>query len=86
MNVFSFLGLSPLGKYHALMYGRSMYFDNEKVINELGYKTKYSNEEAICSSYSWFLNNEVDSKKNANLSHHQRNVKKKVIMLLRFFL
>ena len=86
MNVFSFLGLSPLGKYHALMFGRSMYFDNEKVIRELGYRTKYSNKDAICSSYSWFLDNDLGSETTADLSHHQKKANKKIFRLLRFFI
>ena len=27
MNITSAIGLSPLGAYHSLMYGKSMYFD-----------------------------------------------------------
>lgn len=57
MKVTSRLGLSPLSEYHWLMYGKSMYFDNEKVKNELGYEAKYSNEEMICDSYDWYINN-----------------------------
>ena len=39
------MGLSPLGSYHALMYGRSMYFDINKSIRELGWAPRYSNNE-----------------------------------------
>ena len=35
MNGTSALGLSPLGPYHALMYGRSLYFDISKAQKEL---------------------------------------------------
>jgi len=55
MKVTSRLGLSPLGDYHWLMYGRSMYFDTAKVKNELRYSTRYSNEEMICESYDWYM-------------------------------
>ena len=35
MKLTSLLGLSPLGAYHSLMYGRSMYFDISKAEKEL---------------------------------------------------
>lgn len=57
MKVTSRLGISPLSEYHWLMYGKSMYFDNSKVKNDLGYEPKYSNEEMICDSYDWYMKN-----------------------------
>ena len=35
MKISSSLGLSPLGSYHSLMYGRSMYFDITKAKADL---------------------------------------------------
>ena len=35
MKLTSALGLSPLGDYHALMYGRTMYFDIHRTMAEL---------------------------------------------------
>jgi len=55
MKITSTLGLSPLGAYHALMYGRSMYFDITKARTELGWQPKYSNEEMFAQSYDWYL-------------------------------
>src|SRR5262249_43973094 len=43
MKVCSHLGLSPLGAYHALMYGRSMYFDISKAQTQMGWQPRYSN-------------------------------------------
>jgi nucleoside-diphosphate-sugar epimerase len=57
MKITSKLGLSPLGDYHCLMYGRSMYFDTYKVRKILGYTTRYSNEEMINESYDWYMKN-----------------------------
>lgn len=42
-NLASALGLALLGRYHLLMYGRSMYFDISKAQRELGYAPEYSN-------------------------------------------
>jgi nucleoside-diphosphate-sugar epimerase len=55
MNLSSALGLSPLGPYHSLMYGRSLYFDVGRAKRELGWQSRWSNEEAICESYDWYL-------------------------------
>ena len=40
MNITSKLGLSPLGPYHSLMYGRSMYFDISKAEVRIRLETK----------------------------------------------
>jgi len=45
MNLSSGLGISPLGAYHASMYGRSFYFDIRKVRTKLGWSPRYSNNE-----------------------------------------
>ena len=55
MSVSSRLGLSPLGAYHALMYGRPMYFDIAKAKGELGWQPRYSNQEMFIESYEWYL-------------------------------
>ena len=47
MNLSSYLGISPLGAYHSLMYGRSMYFDISKAEAELGWRPKYSNNDYV---------------------------------------
>jgi nucleoside-diphosphate-sugar epimerase len=49
------LGMSPLGPYHALMYGRALWFDISKAQRELGYAPRYSNVEMLCHSYDWYL-------------------------------
>jgi len=48
-------GLSPLGPYHALMYGRSLWFDIRKAQRELGFAPRFSNIEMLCHSYDWYL-------------------------------
>jgi nucleoside-diphosphate-sugar epimerase len=55
MRLTGALGLSPLGPYHALMYGRAMYFDVSKAERELGWRARFGNDEMIAESYDWFL-------------------------------
>ena len=57
MNITSKLGLSPLGPYHSLMYGRSMFFDINKAKSELGWRPRYSNEEMFKQAYDWYIRN-----------------------------
>lgn len=57
MEACSKLRLSPLGMYHSLMYGRSMYFDITKAIRELGWTPRYSNDEMLIDSYRWYVQN-----------------------------
>lgn len=55
MNFFSFIGLSPLGSYHSLMYGRSLYFDMKKNKINLGWEPEYTNYQMFEQSYASFI-------------------------------
>lgn len=81
MKLFSYIGLSPLGAYHSLMYGKSMYFDLSKAKNELGWKPKYSNVEMFIESYEWYIKNKKNILTNNNKSHHQSAVKHGILSI-----
>jgi len=87
MNLTSWLGLSPLGPYHSLMYGRSMYFDIAKARRELGWTPQYSNNRMFVESYDWYCNHrqEVLAQKNG-ASPHSSAVKQRVLGILKYFL
>jgi dTDP-D-glucose 4,6-dehydratase len=84
MKITSAIGISPLGAYHALMYGRSMYFDVTRAKSELNWQPKFSNEEMFIDSYDWYLRNRnaVLAQKN-DASHHRSAVKEGVLALVR---
>ena len=84
MELTSMLGLSPLGAYHSLMYGREMFFDLAKPMRELGWRATKSNEESICESYDYYVahRDEILSRKNA--SHHRSPLKQGVLKLLEY--
>lgn len=86
MRLTSALALSPLGPYHALMYGRSMYFDPAKAARELGWKPRYSNDEMIAHSYDWFLAHRAEAAVARGLSSHRSPVREGVLRLVRRFL
>jgi nucleoside-diphosphate-sugar epimerase len=80
MGLTSRIGLSPLGPYHALMYGRELYFDISDAVRELGYAPRYSNEEAICQSYDWYMANRGRIR-SEGASAHKSAVRKGVLAL-----
>lgn len=86
MNVTSALGLSPLGPYHAMMYGRSMYFDISKAKKELGWAPRYSNEEMFVESYEWYLANREAIQRQHGGSHHRSSVKQGVLAVVKAIL
>lgn len=74
MNVTSRLGLSPLGAYHSLMYGESMFFDITKAKSELAWVPKYSNNNMFIDSYNWYLANRdlINSAKYSGSPHRSK--------------
>ncbi len=86
MKVTSALGLSPLGAYHALMYGRSMYFDISKACRELGSRPRYSNNEMFIQSYEWYLAHRDEVRNTSEGSAHRRGVEQGILRSLKWFL
>ncbi len=72
MNLTSRLGISPLGAYHSLMYGREMFFDLGRARAELGYAPRFSNAQMICESYDWYVAHRAEVLARTNASHHYR--------------
>ena len=86
MNLTSALGLSPLGAYHALMYGRSLYFDIGKAQRELNWQPRYSTDEMFAQSYDWYLANREKILKAHHASHHRSAVKQGILSLVKHLL
>ena len=86
MNLSSALGISPLGSYHASMYGRSIYFDISKAHTQLGWVPRYSNNEMFVESYEWYLSHRgaVLAAKETT-SRHRSAVEQGVLKLLHWF-
>lgn len=82
MKVTALIGLSPLGPYHALMYGRSMYFDISRARAELGWQPRYSNDEMFAASYDWYLAHRDEVLRSSGASHHRSAVKQGVLALI----
>ena len=82
MHVTSRVGLSPLGPYHALMYGREMYFDVTRAKQRLGWSSHLSNEEMICESYDEYLGHREEVLRRKDASHHRSAVRAGILRLL----
>jgi nucleoside-diphosphate-sugar epimerase len=83
MKLTSALRLSPLGAYHALMYGGSMYFDISKAKRELNWTPKFSNNEMFIQSYEWYLKNRELVISQGQASHHRSAVKQGILALVK---
>jgi nucleoside-diphosphate-sugar epimerase len=82
MAVTSKAGLSPLGDYHTLMYGREMYFDVSETKRLLSWSPRYSNAEMIAESYDWYVAHRDEVLARRDASHHRSPVKLGVLKLL----
>jgi nucleoside-diphosphate-sugar epimerase len=83
MRLTSALGLSPLGPYHALMYGRSLYFDITRACTELGWEPRWSNDEMLCQSYDWYLIHKKEIASATGASPHRSAIKQGILRVLR---
>ena len=81
MNICSFLRLSPLGPYHSMMYGRSLYFDISKAESELGFTPKYDTDTMFSESYE--KNNKI--KVAGHDSAHKSQVSELVLKVFRLY-
>lgn len=86
MKVTSRSGLSPLGPYHALMYGRSMYFDSHKAKKALGMTFHYSNIEMIIDSYEWYVTNRDHVLTVTHQSHHRSPLKAGILNMVQWII
>jgi hypothetical protein len=80
MKSLSRAGLAPFADYHWLMYARELWFDTTKAQTQLGWTSRYSNEEMICESYDWFLAHRGDLSTHG-VSHHKSTVKQGALTL-----
>jgi nucleoside-diphosphate-sugar epimerase len=87
MSLTSLLKISPLGAYHTLMYGRSMYFDLSHAKEKLNFQPKYSNDSMFKESYQWYVDHRQEVLSNSgNRSKHQSAVKQGILALVRIVL
>src|SRR5262249_49799531 len=86
MRITSALGLTPLGDYHALMYGRSLYFDISRAQRELGWHPRYSNTEMFIQSYEWYRTHREGVIGQGFGSHHRSAVRQGALTVVKWLL
>lgn len=86
MKLTSLAGLSPLGPYHSLMYGRSMFFDVGRAKALLGWTPRWSNAEMFCQSYDWYLAHRDEVMCRTGSSPHTSPVRQGILALASRFL
>jgi nucleoside-diphosphate-sugar epimerase len=79
MRAASRIGLSPLGPYHALMYGRTMYFDTTRAKRELGWAPQYDNAAMFREAYDWYVAHRAEVLARHGASHHRSPVKQGIL-------
>lgn len=84
MELTSRLGVSPLGAYHSLMYGREMFFDTTPLTDALGWTSRFSNEEMFIDSYDYYVRNRDEILSRRGASHHRSPLKKGILALLEY--
>lgn len=84
MELTSKYGLSPLGGYHSLMYGKEMFFDLTRARAELGWEPRFSNHEMICESYDYYVKHREEILRRSDASHHRSPLKQGALKLLEF--
>ena len=77
------VGLSPLGPYHWLMYGESLWFDVSRVKAELGWQPRWSNKEMMCQSYDWYLRHKTSVLAPGSRSAHRSALRQGALALLK---
>ncbi|HJP05733.1 MAG: NAD-dependent epimerase/dehydratase family protein [Gammaproteobacteria bacterium] len=80
-KLMSMAGMSPLGAYHNLAYGKTNYFDISTVVQDLGWNPRYSNEEMLIESYDWYLDNRDDVLTGKWSAPHRSAVKQGILGL-----
>jgi nucleoside-diphosphate-sugar epimerase len=76
------LGLTPLGDYHALMYGRELYFDISDATRELGWRPRFSNDEMMLESYTHYVEHRDEILARRGASHHRTAARRGLLALL----
>jgi nucleoside-diphosphate-sugar epimerase len=86
MRVTTALGLSPLGAFHALMYGREFHFDLSHTKAELGWQPRFSNDEMLEESYRWYLDHREALNAQRDASAHRSPLRQGALSLLKYVL
>ena len=86
MRALRVLGLSPLGDYHLLMYGRDKIFDVAKARSKLGWIPQYSNTEMVCEAYDWYCDNYAKLQSEHGGSPNRQLIRQGILQVFKWLL
>ena len=86
MRYASKLNMSPLGDYHSLMYGQSIYFDISYEMKNLVWAPKYSNNHMFLESFNSYKKNLNLKNIDTNSSPHKSKAKQGILKLIKYFI
>jgi hypothetical protein len=78
----SALGLSPLGGYHALMYGKSLAFDTSKARRELDWRARWDNVSLLTEAYDDYVAGHAAIRATRGASTHRSAVPQRALAAL----
>jgi len=84
LYLFDKLSLSPLTRYHSLVYHKNFYYNLEETFKKLSWRPKYSNVEMLCEAYNWYKSNFKSLDKNKSI--HKSIIKQKIFRVIKSFL
>ena len=83
LRLLDWLRLSPLAPWHYLTYHKPFFFDISRPMRELGWKPRYSNEQALIQTYDWFVRHEREATEAGAASTHRKPVKQGILRILK---
>ncbi|HYC21303.1 MAG TPA: NAD-dependent epimerase/dehydratase family protein [Candidatus Bathyarchaeia archaeon] len=83
LRLLDWLRLSPLAPWHYLTYHKPFFFDISRPMRELGWKPRYSNEQALIQTYDWFVRHEREAAEAGAASTHRKPVKQGILRILK---
>jgi nucleoside-diphosphate-sugar epimerase len=82
MALTSRLGLSPLASYHALAYGREIWFDTAPTRAALDWQPQHSNDAMLAESFDWYVHNRARVLAQLDASPHRSALAPRMLRLL----
>ena len=69
LRILEFFHLSPLYKWVYETASKDSFVSIQKAEKDLGFKSDYSNKQALVRNYKWYLDNLINFKKQSGISH-----------------
>ena len=82
MQLTSRLGVSPLASYHALAYGREIWFDIGATCRALDWQPRHGNDAMMAQSYDWYVQHRAKVLSQADASPHRSALAPRVLRVL----